>query len=212
MPSNANVPATSRASLPRPTPRQRRSQRPRATALVILLGLWVANVLALLLSGSASAEGYAAPDAQTGASGPRVLGLSAGDVSQFGDVEGAATVATLFSEAMDRASAQAAFAITPRVAGSFAWRQNTLLFTPSAPLASRTTYTVSISTQAKSARGRPLAAPFSTSFVTAPPPNILRTLPSREASDVPTDTIITLTFDRPMLALAQLDRGPDPGK
>ncbi|HET6312712.1 MAG TPA: Ig-like domain-containing protein, partial [Chloroflexia bacterium] len=55
-------------------------------------------------------------------------------------------------------------------------------------------------------------APLSASFQTAPPPAVLRTLPSAGASEVPTDTIVTITFNRPMIPLTALDSQPDPSQ
>ena len=131
----------------------------------------------------------------TAGAGPQVLGITAGVGMRAGDVAGAASIAVTFSEAMDPASAQAAFALQPAVAGTFHWQQTTLLFEPSAPLAPATVYTASIATTARTASGQPIVAPLSAGFQTAPPPTILRTLPSAGASEVPTDTIVTITFN-----------------
>src|SRR3954471_3921077 len=45
--------------------------------------------------------------------GPRILGITAGVGMRAGDVAGAAPIAVTFSEAMDKQSAQSAFAIQP---------------------------------------------------------------------------------------------------
>ena len=50
-------------------------------------------------------------------------------------------ISATFSEAMDKASAEAAFSITPSVAGTFSWVGNTMTFTPITNLAYSTTYT-----------------------------------------------------------------------
>lgn len=150
-------------------------------------------------------SGSSAPQSQ----GPRVLGITPGVGVLPGEIEGAAPVAVTFSEAMDRKSAQAAFSLQPTVQGSFAWQQNTLIFTPARALLPRTQYRASVSAQAKSASGRSLSAPASISFGTAAPPTILRTLPSPNASEVPTDTVLTLSFDRPMIPVTALSNQPD---
>src|SRR5207244_13171503 len=54
--------------------------------------------------------------------------------------------------------------------------------------------------------------PMSVSFKTAQAPAILRTLPSAGASEVPTDTIITISFNRPMIPLTSLDSQPNPAQ
>jgi uncharacterized protein YfaS (alpha-2-macroglobulin family) len=129
-----------------------------------------------------------------------------------GDIAGLAPIAVTFSEPMDQPAAQSAFSLSPSASGDFKWVDNTLLFTPNTPLKSRTGYTVAVSTSAKTKGGSLLAAPMSANFTTAAPPSILRTLPTGGASDVPTDTIVTITFNRPMIPLTALDSQPDPSQ
>ncbi|MEO8286656.1 MAG: Ig-like domain-containing protein [Chloroflexota bacterium] len=152
------------------------------------------------------------PVAGTVITGPHVLGITAGVGMRRGDVAGAAPIAVTFSEEMDQPAAQAAFSLAPTVNGDFKWQQNTLFFTPSSPLQPSTSYKVDVSQDAKTKGGSLLAAPLSANFTTAPPPSILRTLPSEGASEVPTDTIITISFNRPMIPLTALDNQPDAGK
>jgi len=68
----------------------------------------------------------------------------------------ATTINATFSEAMDTASAEAAFSITPNVAGTFSWIGNTKAFTPTANLASSTTYTVTTAATATDLTGNGL--------------------------------------------------------
>jgi uncharacterized protein YfaS (alpha-2-macroglobulin family) len=150
---------------------------------------------------------------QTGSTGkPRVLGITAGVGMRSGDISGEAPLAVSFSEAMDQASVQSAFLLKPQVQGKFAWTANTVVFTPDQPLQPNTSYTVTLAADARSLQGESVAAPLSASFKTAPPPAVLRTLPSAGASEVPTDTIVTITFNRPMIPLTALDSQPDPSQ
>ncbi|MDQ3929895.1 MAG: Ig-like domain-containing protein, partial [Chloroflexota bacterium] len=150
---------------------------------------------------------------QGGSNGkPRVLGITAGVGMRSGDIAGAAPLAVTFSEAMDQASVQSAFLLSPQVPGKFAWTANTLVFTPDQPLRPSTSYTLTVAGDARSQRGESVASPLSASFQTAPPPAVLRTLPSAGASEVPTDTIVTITFNRPMIPLTALDSQPDPSQ
>ncbi|HYP19134.1 MAG TPA: Ig-like domain-containing protein [Chloroflexia bacterium] len=170
---------------------------------------WLNTALALLLllsvlPASSYAAGSLAP-----ASSVRVLGVTAGVGMTQGEVEGAAVIAVTFSEPMNLRSAEAAFSIKPSVPGTFAWQKATLLFTPRQALSAGTTYTVTVGKSARATRGPALAGPFSYSFTTAPPPTVLRTLPSAGASDVPTDTVLTLSFDRLMSPLDSLSNTPD---
>jgi len=66
------------------------------------------------------------------------------------------TISVTFSEAMNTASAEAAFSITPSVAGTFSWVENTMTFTPITNLAHSTTYTVTISATATDMAGNGL--------------------------------------------------------
>ncbi|HMA35603.1 MAG TPA: Ig-like domain-containing protein [Chloroflexia bacterium] len=144
--------------------------------------------------------------------GPHVLGITAGVGMRAGDIAGLAPIAVTFSEAMDHPSAQTAFVLQPAAPGDFTWQTNTLVFTPHAPLAPSTTYSVTVGSGAKTQGGQGLAAPLAVQFKTAAPPAILRTLPSAGAAEVPTDTIITISFNRPMIPLTALDHQPDAGQ
>src|SRR5207244_4313731 len=84
----------------------------------------------------------------------------------------------IFSETMDQASAQSAFSPSPNVSGAFSWNatSTTMTFTPSAPLATSTTYTLTESTGARDLAGNPLLSATTWSFTTAaappPPPTV----------------------------------------
>src|SRR5688572_9860530 len=86
-------------------------------------------------------------------SGPHVRGITAGVGMRSGEVSGPVPVAVTFSEAMDEASAQSAFSISPAADGSFKWQGNTLVFTPGAPLNPNTAYTVTLAKNAKTKSG-----------------------------------------------------------
>ncbi|MDQ6694918.1 MAG: Ig-like domain-containing protein [Chloroflexota bacterium] len=143
---------------------------------------------------------------------PRVLGITAGVGMREGDIGGTPSLAVSFSQTMDHAATQAAFQLVPAVAGNFAWSADTLLFTPGHPLAPDTLYKVTMAEQAKAQSGITVAAPMSASFKTAPPPSVLRTLPGAGAVEVPTDAIVTVTFNHPMIPLTALSNQPDAGQ
>ena len=98
-------------------------------------------------------------------------------VSSFSPAEGAVSVpastsvAVLFSEPMDRPTAQAAFSLRRTsddapVAGKFSWSGNKMTFRPSTALAEDTGYTASVGTSALDAAGNQLAAVAGSSFRT----------------------------------------------
>lgn len=98
------------------------------------------------------------------------------------DVSTSTPIATTFSEAMNRASAQAAFSLAPAAAGAFSWNSagTTMTFTPGAPLAASSTYTATVAASATDLAGNPLPGPTTWSFTTAavtPPPSVASVSP-----------------------------------
>lgn len=81
-------------------------------------------------------------------------------------VDPAAAIEITFSEAMDHASAEAAFQILPLTSGSFSWSGNTMLFQPNANLSADTVYSVQIDASAKDWLGLPMAADYLFDFST----------------------------------------------
>ena len=86
-------------------------------------------------------------------------------------VDPRAVVSVTFNEAMDTASAEAAFALRKTsdgspVAGSFSWSDKTMRFTPSAPLAEGVQYSATVSTSARDIAGNRLAQTKEWSFKT----------------------------------------------
>ena len=104
---------------------------------------------------------------------------SVSPVSGATGVPGTAAVTASFSEAMDTASAQAAFSLVPSaggapVAGQFSWSGNAMTFRPSAALAPSTQYTATVAggaaAGAKDLAGNPLAVSRVWRFTTAAAP------------------------------------------
>lgn len=84
-------------------------------------------------------------------------------------------VTVTFNRPMDHASVESSFQIAPAVTGSFAWSGITMTFTPSAPLADQTYYTVTIGQYARDTAGSPLdCSVFAWSFITGYPPTVRR--------------------------------------
>ena len=96
------------------------------------------------------------------------------------------SVSIIFSEAMDRNSAQSAVSFSPSVTGTFQWSNGdrTLQFTPDSSFNSNTRYTVMISPSAKSLNSVSLSSSVSANFLTntAPPPSLLSALVTTGAS------------------------------
>ncbi|NPV45529.1 MAG: hypothetical protein HPY69_01120 [Armatimonadetes bacterium] len=108
------------------------------------------------------------------------------------------TVRITFDSAMDQASVESAFTISPSVEGTFSWSGNELTFTPTAPLSYSTTYTVTISNSARGATGTALSQSYSWSFDTAAPPvpRVVACDPEGDTADIKGP--ITIAFDQAM--------------
>jgi hypothetical protein len=118
------------------------------------------------------------------------------------------TVATAtFSEPMDPATISGTtFAVTGNgslIAGNVSYNGTTATFTPSGNLPYGITFTATVSTGAKDLAGNPLAAPFSWTFATPPPPDttpptVQSVTPLAGASQVDWTITVTATFSEPM--------------
>lgn len=122
-----------------------------------------------------------------------VLPIYAPSVLRMVPTAGATSVAlntkiiVVFSQAMDAASAQSAFSMTPSRSGTFSWDSTgtEMTFTPSGDLLPSTAYTLKISTAAKDTSGTAMAADQSSSITTG----------TGTATNAPTITFDRLTND-----------------
>lgn len=104
------------------------------------------------------------------------------------------SVEVVFSEAVDRPSAEGAFAVDPPIDGSFSWSGATLTFTPADPLPLDAAFTVTLAPGIRDAAGNPtrVATPFA--FTTVGPPAVASTTPPDGSDDVPRDAPIEIVF------------------
>lgn len=109
-------------------------------------------------------------------------------------------ISVTFSRAMQADSLGAtSFRLTPAVSGSVAAGGSTATFTPSAPLAPATAYTVTVGAGVKDTSGQGLAADYSWSFTTAEaPPTVVSTDPAPNATGVAVEAVIKATFSKDM--------------
>lgn len=82
-------------------------------------------------------------------------------------VSGLAPVRISFSRAMNRASVENSLILQPSQLGAFAWEGNTLTFTPADAWPGGVAVSVTLTTDARSALGVPLAVPHAWSFTVA---------------------------------------------
>jgi hypothetical protein len=118
-----------------------------------------------------------------------------------------------FSEPMDGPSVEAALSASPAIQGALSWNGTILTLSPDAELEFDTVYNLSVAGSARDLSGRGLDGDgdgtgggindsFTWSFRTAerviPPPRVEFVFPAADATGVPVDTGISVTFSKPM--------------
>lgn len=104
------------------------------------------------------------------------------------------SIEVVFSEAVDRTSAEAAFSIQPVVVGAFSWSGSTLTFTPALRLPLETDFVVSIAPSVRDLAGNAMEQRGELAFVTVGHPTVVASQPAQDADDVPLASPIVLTF------------------
>jgi Bacterial Ig-like domain/WD40-like Beta Propeller Repeat len=104
------------------------------------------------------------------------------------------SIQVVFSEAVERASAEAAFSIQPETDGAFNWNANTLVFTPEERLPLETEFVVTIQPGVEDAAGNAMEQEASLVFVTVGHPTVVASQPEPNQDDVPLASAIVLRF------------------
>ncbi|MEJ7759788.1 MAG: Ig-like domain-containing protein [Gemmatimonadaceae bacterium] len=141
--------------------------------------------------------------------GPTVLTVSPPDNASGVAITSAVTVT--FSEPMNASTINTTTfnlrntGTGALVAGTVTYNAgaNSATFTPSAPLANGTHYTVTVTTGVMDIGGNPLATQFTSTFSTAQPadvtrPTVVATTPPNGATGVARNTVVTATFSEPI--------------
>ncbi len=124
-----------------------------------------------------------------------------------------APVLIAFDQAMDEVSTAAAFAIEPTTPGQISFDGNALVWTPQEPLTRGGSYRVSVSQDAQSVTGEPLAAPVDLRFDAVGFLQVTSSQPADGNEEVSVDSPITVIFNRPVVPLTgvgQQSELPDP--
>ena len=130
----------------------------------------------------------------------RPPGVTSFTLSQHlsGDTAVALTSTSLeihFSEPVDKPEAEAAFRIEPAVDGSYSWTDSTLTFTPLQPLPPKTDFTAHIEPGVRDSAGNEMQqASAAFGFTTVGEPQVVDSDPAANATDVPLDASIRITF------------------
>jgi len=120
----------------------------------------------------------------------------------------------IFDQPMDRRSVEQALTVRTSagqpVSGRLTWSSdNRALFAPEQGWERETSYNVSISADARSAKGLALARPTSFVVNTIGKLAVAQTIPANGAQDVTADATITILFNRPIVPLTLLDAQAD---
>jgi hypothetical protein len=118
------------------------------------------------------------------------------------NVDRGANVVVTFSEEVDAATVTPATFSVSGAAGSTTVSGAIATWSPSAPLAAQSSYTVTISTGVKDKSGNALAAPYTWAFTTRDdePPAIVSTSPAAGAMGVALSSVVSVTFSEPIAA------------
>jgi hypothetical protein len=112
------------------------------------------------------------------------------------------TIEIVFDRAMDKASVIQAINIAPALAGQWIWpNARTVQFKPTTPLPANTNYTISVSRAAQATDGTPLRDHVRFVAQTQPAFGISQVIPAAGASNVAADSVVTVMFNRPVVAL-----------
>ncbi|MGH2462011.1 MAG: Ig-like domain-containing protein [Candidatus Limnocylindria bacterium] len=124
------------------------------------------------------------------------MALSAATDDVAADTSADSTIRLTFSAAMDHARTQAAFRISPTVAGTFRWQGTTLLFVPDQRLTPGVRYAISVA-GARDADGTRLGGDTSFSFTTRSGAQAMTVTPAIGAQGISGQTV-TISFSQPM--------------
>lgn len=123
-----------------------------------------------------------------------------------GDLDLTQPIEVTFDQPMDKTSVEEAFTIDPTVEGTLSWvRDQVVRFEPAQAFERGRHYSVRVSEVAKSAKGIALAHPFEARFNTFGFLEVAVTQPEDEASEVASDTIVTVLFNRPVVSLGAIE-------
>lgn len=111
-----------------------------------------------------------------------------------------------FDQPMDKVSVEEAFTIEPSVEGTLSWvSDKAVRFEPAQAFERGKQYTLRLSEVAQSAKGVALAHPFEARFNAVGFLEVAVTQPEDGASEVASDTTVTVLFNRPVVPLSAIE-------
>jgi uncharacterized protein YfaS (alpha-2-macroglobulin family) len=183
----------------------RRTAAPLSRSLAVLL------LLAMLLSACGPATPTQPPPTPVPLPAPHLLSyVPAPGEEQPLD----APIQLTFDEPMDHPSVEAAFSITPTVAGQFTWSDDrTVSFAPSSALERGKRYRVTVAATATNAEGLALEEAATFDFSTVGFLAVSQVQPTPGTDELSPDMIVTVVFNRPVVPLTAISEQaqlPDP--
>lgn len=119
-------------------------------------------------------------------------------------VSAASTLQFSFPSLMDHQSVEESITLPDGITGNWAWNDETLTFSPAAPLPAGKTLVFHLNHEVKKSDGVTLGQDLAFTFIVAGPPTIAERIPNMGAQDVSASSKITIIFDRPMIPLTQV--------
>ena len=158
----------------------------KRNALIVGIGFIILLVIA------AGASWYA-----LGERGPSPM-----DFAQRQKVSAQSSLHFSFPEYMNHESVQQELSALIDVQGSWSWENDVLIFKPSAPLKTGTSYTFTLPRTALTADNQPLGRDLEFVFVVSGPPAVVARIPGTGSVNIEPRSTITILFDRAMIPLA----------
>lgn len=158
----------------------------------------ISTLIALLLS--CGGDNGVDPPGDT--TRPTVISVTPSDNSTNISVD--TQIEVIFSELIDSVTSELIVRNnSSQISGVTSLNDSILTFTPSVDLSYETEYTIVLPPTLEDLAGNKLADSVKTSFTTEPdpttsPPTILATSPVNNASDIPIDAVVTITFSKAM--------------
>lgn len=123
-----------------------------------------------------------------------------------GELDLTQPIEVAFDQPMDKPSVEEAFTLEPSVEGTLLWVSDQVVrFEPTQAFERGRQYTVRVSEVAKSAKGIVLAHPFEARFNIVGFLEVAVTQPEDGASEIASDTIVTVLFNRPVVPLSAIE-------
>ncbi|MEE8392164.1 MAG: Ig-like domain-containing protein, partial [Anaerolineae bacterium] len=113
-----------------------------------------------------------------------------------------APIELVFDRAMDRASVEAAFNVSPEVPGKLEWTdERTVRFEPASDLKRDAEYYVTVGPEAKASDGSPLDGAYRFRFRTVGYLEVAQVIPAPDTEDTEAASTVTVIFNRPVVSL-----------